>query len=47
MIKYEPSLYLWDYLRKTGARGFLIPLSGGADSASSALTVFNMCKLLV
>lgn len=29
-----PACWLWDYLRRSGASGFFIPLSGGADSAS-------------
>ena len=27
---------LWDYLRRSGQRGFFLPLSGGADSSSTA-----------
>ena len=42
-----PALWLWDYLRRsTGARGFFLPLSGGADSASTAAIVASMCKLV-
>jgi NAD+ synthase (glutamine-hydrolysing) len=26
--------------------GFFLPLSGGADSASSALVVYNMCEIV-
>ena len=44
---YEPSLFLWDYLRKSKAVGFFLALSGGLDSCSVALTVFNMCKIVV
>jgi NAD+ synthase (glutamine-hydrolysing) len=33
-------------LRKSKARGFYLPLSGGLDSCSSALIVYNMCFLL-
>jgi NAD+ synthase (glutamine-hydrolysing) len=46
-MTYEPSCWLWDYLKKSGASGFFLPLSGGIDSAAVALIVFNMCKLLV
>lgn len=46
-MTYEPSCWLWDYLKKSGASGFFLPLSGGVDSTSVALIVFNMCKLLV
>ncbi|KAL4445070.1 hypothetical protein ABPG74_018798 [Tetrahymena malaccensis] len=42
-LSYGPSCYLWDYLRRSGANGFFLPLSGGADSASTALIVYNMC----
>lgn len=36
--------YLWDYLRKSKSSGYFLPLSGGADSAASALCVYYMCK---
>jgi len=41
--RYEPSVFLWDYLRKSKAGGFFLPLSGGMDSSSVALMVYNMC----
>lgn len=37
------SLGLFDYLRKSRSRGFVVSMSGGADSA----TVATMCSLLV
>jgi NH3-dependent NAD+ synthetase len=37
----------WDYLRRSGAMGYLLPLSGGADSSSSASIVRVMCGLAV
>jgi len=40
------SAWLWDYLRRSGAMGFMLPLSGGADSAVTATIVYNMCVLL-
>ena len=46
-MTYEPSCWLWDYLKKSGGSGFFLPLSGGVDSTAVALIVFNMCKLLV
>ena len=46
-VTYEPSVYLWDYLKKSKATGFFLALSGGADSAAVALTVYNMCKVLI
>lgn len=39
------SLGLFDYLRKSGSRGFVISLSGGADSAVCALLVHRMVAL--
>lgn len=47
IMTYEPSCWLWDYLKKSGGSGFFLPLSGGVDSTSVALIIFNMCKLLV
>ena len=42
-IALAPALWLWDYLRRSkGARGFFLPLSGGADSASVAAIVASM-----
>ena len=38
---------MWDYLRRSlGARGFFLPLSGGADSASVAAIVASMARLV-
>jgi NAD+ synthase (glutamine-hydrolysing) len=42
-----PACWLWDYLRRSGASGFLLPLSGGADSSSVATIVGVMCHLVV
>jgi len=44
-IASGPALWLWDYLRRSGARGFFLPLSGGADSSSVASLVASMSKL--
>jgi len=41
-----PPLWMWDYLRRSGARGFFLPLSGGLDSASVATMVGSMCHLV-
>ncbi|KAK9127856.1 hypothetical protein Syun_016653 [Stephania yunnanensis] len=46
-IAYGPGCWLWDYLRRSGASGFLLPLSGGADSSSVASIVGCMCQLVV
>lgn len=41
-----PACWLWDYLRRSGATGFFLPLSGGADSSSVAAIVAVMCILV-
>ena len=46
-IAYGPANWLWDYLRRSGANGFFLPLSGGADSSSVAAQIGIMCQLLV
>ncbi|HEY8511043.1 MAG TPA: NAD(+) synthase [Cyclobacteriaceae bacterium] len=38
------SLGLFDYLRKSRARGFVVSLSGGADSGTCAIAVAEMVK---
>lgn len=40
-----PACWLWDYLRRSRGAGFLLPLSGGADSSSVAAIVGVMCGL--
>ena len=37
------SRHLWDYLCRSQAGGFFLPLSGGVDSSSTAMMVFYMC----
>ncbi|KAL6052771.1 Glutamine-dependent NAD(+) synthetase [Balamuthia mandrillaris] len=46
-IALGPACWLWDYLRRSGMGGFFLPLSGGADSSSTAAIVGSMCKLVV
>ena len=46
-ILLGPACWLWDYLRRSGQGGFFLPLSGGADSASTAVIVFSMCNVVV
>ena len=46
-IALGPACWLWDYLRRSGASGYLLPLSGGADSSSTAAIVGSMCRLAV
>jgi NAD+ synthase (glutamine-hydrolysing) len=41
-----PACWLWDYLRRSGAAGYFLPLSGGADSSSVATIVGAMCTLV-
>ncbi|KAF2749564.1 NAD+ synthetase [Sporormia fimetaria CBS 119925] len=46
-IALGPACWLWDYLRRSKAAGFLIPLSGGIDSCSTATLVFSMCRIVM
>ncbi|KAF9052331.1 glutamine-dependent NAD synthetase with GAT domain-containing protein [Hymenopellis radicata] len=46
-IALGPACWLWDYLRRSGANGYFIPLSGGIDSCATAVIVFSMCRLVV
>jgi NAD+ synthase (glutamine-hydrolysing) len=46
-IALGPACWMWDFLRRSGAAGFFIPLSGGLDSASTATIVFSMARLVV
>lgn len=46
-IARGPALWLWDALRRTGAAGFFVPLSGGADSAAVATIVGSMCQQIM
>jgi len=46
-IAFGPASWLWDYLRRSGMNGFFLPLSGGADSSSTAAIVGCMCQLVV
>jgi NAD+ synthase (glutamine-hydrolysing) len=41
-----PACWLWDYLRRSGASGYLLPLSGGADSSAVATIVMAMCHMV-
>jgi NAD+ synthase (glutamine-hydrolysing) len=42
-----PACWLWDYLRRSNAIGFLVPLSSGIDSCSTATIVFSICRIVV
>ncbi|OQE82275.1 hypothetical protein PENNAL_c0037G05728 [Penicillium nalgiovense] len=43
-IALGPACWLWDYLRRCGAAGFFLPLSGGIDSCATATIVHSMCR---
>ena len=45
-IAMGPACWLWDYLRRSGASGFFLPLSGGADSSSTLAIVASMCQMV-
>jgi len=47
LVAAGPACWLWDYVKRSGASGFLLPLSGGADSASVAAIVGSMCQEVV
>eukprot|EP00210_Caulerpa_lentillifera_P003695 g3528.t1 len=46
-LVYGPACWLWDYLRRSGATGFLLSLSGGADSSSVAAIVGAMSQMVI
>eukprot|EP00672_Neobodo_designis_P021687 CAMPEP_0174828262 /NCGR_PEP_ID=MMETSP1114-20130205/1222_1 /TAXON_ID=312471 /ORGANISM="Neobodo designis, Strain CCAP 1951/1" /LENGTH=765 /DNA_ID=CAMNT_0016061975 /DNA_START=45 /DNA_END=2345 /DNA_ORIENTATION=+ len=45
-VAYGPACWMWDYLRRSGQRGFFLPLSGGADSAAVAALVRVMARIV-
>lgn len=45
-IALGPACWLWDYLRRSKAGGFFLPLSGGIDSCATAVIVHSMCCLV-
>lgn len=44
---FGPACWLWDYCRRSGMAGFLLPLSGGADSATVCAIIYTMCRLVI
>ncbi|PFH35638.1 putative glutamine-dependent NAD(+) synthetase protein [Besnoitia besnoiti] len=46
-IAWGPACWMWDYLRRSGAGGFFLPLSGGADSSAVATVVAFMCRIVM
>ena len=41
------AVFLWQYLTRASAGGYFIALSGGLDSASVALFIFGMAKVVL
>lgn len=41
-----PACWLWDFLRRSGAAGYFLPLSGGADSSAVATIVGCMTEMV-
>jgi NAD+ synthase (glutamine-hydrolysing) len=41
------TIFIWDYLRKSGAAGFMLPLSGGADSGLTVAIVFHFANRVI
>lgn len=46
-FSYGPACWLWDYFRRSGKTGMFLPLSGGADSASTLAFVGIMAKIVM
>ncbi|KAL2759369.1 hypothetical protein ACRALDRAFT_2038250 [Sodiomyces alcalophilus JCM 7366] len=46
-IAMGPACWLWDYLRRSKAAGYFVPLSGGIDSCATATIVYSMCRLVI
>jgi NAD+ synthase (glutamine-hydrolysing) len=45
-IALGPAAWMWDYLRRSRAAGFLLPLSGGIDSCATAVIGFSMARMV-
>ncbi|KAI1440613.1 glutamine-dependent NAD(+) synthetase with GAT domain-containing protein [Annulohypoxylon stygium] len=46
-VSLSAGCYLWDYLRRSGVAGYLVPLSGGIDSCATATIVYSMCRIVM
>ncbi|EAQ90706.1 conserved hypothetical protein [Chaetomium globosum CBS 148.51] len=46
-IALSGGCYLWDYLRRSGTAGYLVPLSGGIDSCATAGIVYSLCRIVM
>lgn len=44
-IGFGPACWLWDYMKRSKASGYFLPLSGGADSSAVACIIALMCKM--
>jgi NAD+ synthase (glutamine-hydrolysing) len=44
-ISLGPACWLFNFLVRSKAAGFFIPLSGGLDSAATATLVYSMCTI--
>ncbi len=45
-LSLAPSCWLWDYLRRSGASGYFVPLSGGADSSCVTIMVGLLTRII-
>jgi NAD+ synthase (glutamine-hydrolysing) len=45
-MQFAPSCWMWDYLRRSGAAGYFLALSGGADSGCVATMVGLLCRMI-
>lgn len=46
-IAMAQAVFLWQYLTRTNSPGYFLSLSGGLDSATVALFVYSMARLVV
>ena len=46
-ISKWPAIWLWDYLRRSWASWFFLPLSGWSDSATTASIVWSMAHMVL
>ncbi|KDN62121.1 putative glutamine-dependent NAD(+) synthetase [Colletotrichum sublineola] len=46
-IAMAQAVFLWQYLCRTGSPGYFLALSGGLDSATVALFVYSMARLVI
>ena len=46
LSRLGPACWLWDFLRRSGAAGYFLPLSGGADSSAVAAIVGCMTEMV-